>query len=358
MAILRNILQSFAAGLVYCQLLVVFCCLFVHQAKPDGALAYETDSIKDVAGRESQQHSAEGKCWQKDVLNLDAEWTSVRVNNGQQHQHQQHHQHHHRRHQYLPELEPMRTEMRPPYGIQSPNHHVTVRMTIPHGGVAHLPCPVRQLGNKTVSWVKYSEDSVQLLTVGNGTYSNDNRLAIAWRYPGNWTLQISSVELQDTGCYQCQVNTHPPIGLFVYLHIRGPAVAIVDERNVSVREAVFKSGALVRLVCQVRQADRDNFSLHWKFGEAILNHDTLRGGVSVKTERKGRDAVSWLLMARASSRDSGIYTCSVDNRSEAVVSVHVIQGEQQAAVQELTGVAVRHCSIWILLLVIGHAILY
>lgn len=47
MAILRNILQSFAAGLVYCQLLVVFCCLFVHQAKPGGALAYETDSIKD-----------------------------------------------------------------------------------------------------------------------------------------------------------------------------------------------------------------------------------------------------------------------------------------------------------------------
>ena len=45
----------------------------------------------------------------------------------------------------------MRTEMRPPYGIQSPNHHVTVRMTVPHGGVAHLPCPVRQLGNKTVS---------------------------------------------------------------------------------------------------------------------------------------------------------------------------------------------------------------
>lgn len=54
--------------------------------------------------------------------------------------------------------------------------------------------------------MKYSDDSVQLLTVGNGTYSNDNRLAIAWRYPGNWTLQISSLELHDTGCYQCQVH--------------------------------------------------------------------------------------------------------------------------------------------------------
>ena len=59
----------------------------------------------------------------------------------------------------------------------------------------------------------------------------------------------------------------------------GPAVAIVDERNVSVSEAVFKSGALVRLVCLVRQADRDNFALHWKLGSSILNHDTQRGGV-------------------------------------------------------------------------------
>lgn len=62
---------------------------------------------------------------------------------------------------------------------------------------------------------------MQLLTVGNSTYSNDNRLAIAWRYPGNWTLQINSVDLLDTGCYQCQVNTHPPIGLFVYLEVLG-----------------------------------------------------------------------------------------------------------------------------------------
>lgn len=335
------------SGIVYGRLLV-FLYLVVHHVRI--GVAYETDS-KDV-WRDSDQAFAQGKCWQKDVLDLDAGWTSFRSSG------QHHHHHHHHHHQYLPELEPMRVEMRPPYAIQSPNHQVTVKMAIAYGGVARLPCPVRQLGNKTVSWMKYSDDSVQLLTVGNGTYSNDNRLAIAWRYPGNWTLQISSLELHDTGCYQCQVNTHPPIGLFVYLHIRGPAVAIVDEGNISISEAVFKNGALIRLVCQVRQADRDNFSLHWKMGSTILNHDTQRGGVSVKTERKGRDAVSWLLMARANSRDSGIYSCSVDNRSEAIVSVHVIQGEQQAAVQELTGVAVRHFSVWILLFVIGHSVLY
>jgi hypothetical protein len=52
--------------------------------------------------------------------------------------------------------------------------------------------------------------------VGNGTYSNDNRLAIAWRYPGNWTLQISSVELQDTGCYQCQVDLYCIFDFFFF----------------------------------------------------------------------------------------------------------------------------------------------
>jgi hypothetical protein len=98
-----------------------------------------------TVANEKDHTTVEGKCWQKDVLNLDGEWSSVRTNG----QHQHHHHHHHHRH--LPELEPLRAEMRPPYGIQSSNHHVTVKMTIPYGGTAHLPCPVRQLGNKTVS---------------------------------------------------------------------------------------------------------------------------------------------------------------------------------------------------------------
>lgn len=73
--------------------------------------------------------------------------------------------------------------------------------------------------------MKHSSDNVQLLTVGNTTYANDNRLAVAWRYPGNWTLHIGAVDLSDTGCYQCQVNTHPPIGLFVYLHVQGNCIS-------------------------------------------------------------------------------------------------------------------------------------
>jgi hypothetical protein len=45
------------------------------------------------------------------------------------------------------------------------------------------------------------------------------------------------------------------------------------------------------------------------------------------------DAVSWLLMARATARDAGIYTCSINNnQSQASVFVHVIQGDELAAI--------------------------
>ena len=56
-------------------------------------------------------------------------------------------------------------------------------------------------------------------------------------------------------------------------------MTIVDDKNISVSEAVFKSGAHIRLVCLVRQAERDTFSLLWMFGASVLNHDTKRGGV-------------------------------------------------------------------------------
>lgn len=89
--------------------------------------------------------------------------------------------------------------------------------------------------------------------------------------PPRWLLYISKIAavLRHVIFYLYFLNTF-------YI---GPAVAIVDERNVSVSEAVFKNGALVRLMCLVRQAERDNFSLHWKLGSSILNHDTQRGGV-------------------------------------------------------------------------------
>ena len=72
-----------------------------------------------------------------------------------------------------------------------------------------------------VSWLRHTDKSVELVTMGTTTHSGDSRLSVHYRYPGNWTLKISDVTLEDDGCYQCQVNTHPPISIFVRLQVQG-----------------------------------------------------------------------------------------------------------------------------------------
>ena len=56
-----------------------------------------------------------------------------------------------RGHRTLPELEPMRIEMR--FTSQQYRHRFqtrTIKLKVPFSSTARLPCPVRQLGNRTV----------------------------------------------------------------------------------------------------------------------------------------------------------------------------------------------------------------
>lgn len=66
------------------------------------------------------------------------------------------------------------------------------------------------LRDKTVMWIRKTNDKVSLLTVGNNTYSGDPRINVKFQYPNNWRLHMSPVERDDAGLYMCQVSTHPP----------------------------------------------------------------------------------------------------------------------------------------------------
>ncbi|KAJ8872845.1 hypothetical protein PR048_026461 [Dryococelus australis] len=56
-----------------------------------------------------------------------------------------------------------------------------------------------------------------------------------------------------------------------------------------------------------------------------INYDSPRGGVSVITE-KGDVTTSYLLIQKATSRDSGNYTCNPSNADMKMVVVHVLNG--------------------------------
>jgi hypothetical protein len=71
-----------------------------------------------------------------------------------------------------------------------------------------------------VSWVRHRD--IHLLTVGRYTYTSDQRFeAIHSPHTEDWSLRIRYPQHKDSGIYECQISTTPPIGHFVYLTVVG-----------------------------------------------------------------------------------------------------------------------------------------
>uniref|UniRef100_A0A1A9UV13 Ig-like domain-containing protein n=1 Tax=Glossina austeni TaxID=7395 RepID=A0A1A9UV13_GLOAU len=69
-----------------------------------------------------------------------------------------------------------------------------------------------------VSWVRHRD--IHLLTVGRYTYTSDQRFeAMHSPHAEDWTLRIRYAQRKDSGTYECQISTTPPIGHSVYLNI-------------------------------------------------------------------------------------------------------------------------------------------
>lgn len=71
-----------------------------------------------------------------------------------------------------------------------------------------------------VTWIRHRD--LHLLTVNRFTYTSDQRFsAIHNPMTEDWTLQIRYPQPRDSGIYECQVGTTPPIGHSVWLSVVG-----------------------------------------------------------------------------------------------------------------------------------------
>lgn len=78
----------------------------------------------------------------------------------------------------------------------------------------------KRLVSFQVSWVRHRD--IHLLTVGRYTYTSDQRFeALHFPHTEDWTLRIRYPQRKDSGIYECQISTTPPIGHHVYLTIVG-----------------------------------------------------------------------------------------------------------------------------------------
>uniref|UniRef100_A0A8D8SUX1 Limbic system-associated membrane protein n=2 Tax=Cacopsylla melanoneura TaxID=428564 RepID=A0A8D8SUX1_9HEMI len=209
----------------------------------------------------------------------------------------------------------------------------TSNITVQYGVTVILECRVIDLLDKTVSWLKRHGEKLDLLTWGPQVYAKDNRYEIAFLSPNNWQLKIKYVNERDQGHYECQISSHPPLIKQVYLIVVVPEMDIADERGVSIKNKYYNSGSTIELKCTITKIPHPNHFIVWTHGSRVLNYDTTRGGISVKTDMLQDGAKSRLFIANAVATDSGNYTCSMTENASTMVLVHVLNGETPAAMQ-------------------------
>ncbi|XP_011504539.1 PREDICTED: protein turtle homolog B-like isoform X3 [Ceratosolen solmsi marchali] len=209
-----------------------------------------------------------------------------------------------------------------PYFDKSASKNVTALL----GKTTYLTCRVKNLGNKTVSWVRHRD--IHLLTIGSYTYTNDQRFrAIHQIQSDDWVLQIKFPQHRDTGIYECQLSTTPHMSHFVHLNVVEPVTDILGGPDLYIDR-----GSTINLTCIVLHSPEPPLFIFWNHNDAIISYDSSRGGVSVVTE-KGYSTTSFLLVQQAKPTDSGKYTCNPSNAQPKSITVHVLNGEYPAAMQ-------------------------
>ncbi|XP_061708389.1 zwei Ig domain protein zig-8-like [Cydia pomonella] len=231
------------------------------------------------------------------------------------------------------------------------------------GKSAYLSCRVRNLGNRTVSWIRHRD--LHILTVGGYTYTSDQRFqATHSPQTDDWTLHIKWAQQRDAGVYECQVSTQPVRSFFVTLHVvdcdeiyqRMFSDAVPSARILGGPDLHVDMGSTINLTCLIQFSPEPPAYIFWYHEDEVISYDSSRGGVSVVTE-KGAATTSYLLVQDAAPADSGRYSCSPSNAEVASVRVHVLNGERPAAMQ--TGSAglsnSSHCIAALLALAALHA---
>lgn len=217
------------------------------------------------------------------------------------------------------------------------------------GQRATLPCQVVNLDKKDVSWIRQRD--LHILTVGIFTYTSDDRFKVY--HPENsdhWYLEINPVTFRDAGVYECQVSTSPKIFL--------PVLLVVEVQQAKIngpKEVYIQSGSTIKLTCIVNTHSENVGAVTWFRDSSELDYDSPRGGVSIEIEKTPTRTTSKLFLTRAMKVDSGNYTCAPQFADAASVLVHVVNGEESAAVHTASSVSVGSSGAtvcWCLLLLV------
>ncbi|KAF5307122.1 hypothetical protein FQR65_LT07106 [Abscondita terminalis] len=220
------------------------------------------------------------------------------------------------------------------------------------GQTVLLPCTVRNLGDKVVSWIRTKD--LHILTSGALTFSADNRFeAVSSSQTNFWGLRVRGVRLTDSGRYECQVNTDPKMSLAINLTV-SDTLKHPDNFHFNNKwtytatikgppEVYVRVGSPITFTCEISTSSPSwktpatqsatQRHIHWFHEGKQLSFDSVRGGISVETDYRDLNSVSRLRVAEVSPQDSGTYTCTQASAKPGSTRLVVVQGEHSEAMQ-------------------------
>nr|XP_045608235.1 uncharacterized protein LOC123764426 isoform X2 [Procambarus clarkii] len=200
-------------------------------------------------------------------------------------------------------------------------------MTAHLGDEATLPCTVRQLGDKSVSWVRMRD--ADILTVDRYTFVGDERFESHYSTATEtWNLVIKYVQERDAGLYECQVSTEPKMSQLFSLRVVIPKVVIVP-----VGDRYVKAGSTVRVDCQITDVVQLPDYIFW-YHEDKRVMDRRDPNLLVTVKRTGVEAItSTLTIHKVRQEQSGNFTCMPSNLHAASVTLHVLNEKHPEAMQ-------------------------
>ncbi|XP_064097626.1 uncharacterized protein LOC135209022 isoform X2 [Macrobrachium nipponense] len=172
-----------------------------------------------------------------------------------------------------------------------------------------------------VTWLKKDEDTI--LTAGGQVYSSETRYSVAHvRHQRIWELSIREVKLTDAGLYECQIATHPFTSYFFNLKVVEARAVIFGGPEIHIH-----TGNQLRLQCSVQNATEPPVYIFWFHNNSMVNYEAKRPLEVIVSHHYS----STLVISNVTWCDAGSYRCEPHNAVPSNVTVHVVEGEKQAA---------------------------
>ncbi|XP_022670966.1 hemicentin-2-like isoform X2 [Varroa jacobsoni] len=215
------------------------------------------------------------------------------------------------------------------------DNSTATNITTTAGKTVFLPCNVRHLADKTVSWIRRPADAPEdltVLTVGRYTYTHDQRIrSVHLDSSESWVLEIKYPQPRDSGVYECQVSTLPKISRFITLN-----VVVSRARIIGGPQLFVNAGSRLNVSCVVDAPGGGTDFVFWSHNNGILSLDARRDQLAIilNTDPLRQQTISSLVIRSVQTSDSGNYTCTPSNAEQDSIQLVVLNNDTPAAMQD------------------------